>query len=264
MTTTLTAPGRTTTPRPGFAHAMAFEWIKIKSLRSTWWTLGACAALTIGLGMFSASMEDGKLGLTGTVQSLYGAFPLGSVAMCVLGVLAATSEYGTGTIRTTFTAVPDRIRLLNAKTLVVFALCLTAGTVISFTTYLAGTAMLPAGIAYPSLTDGSMLRGILGGGIYLGVLGVLALALGLVLRASAGGITAAVTVVFILPAIFPALGESAAVTLFKWWPTEAGQNVLLLTGSPDGLSPLTGLLYFTAVALACLASAAAWARQRDV
>lgn len=263
MNTTLTAPPRTAAPhRPGLAHAVAFEWIKIRSLRSTWWTLTACAALTVFLGMVSAESDDGMHGSPGTVPSFYGPFPLGAVAMCVLGVLAATAEYGTGTIRTTFTAVPGRIRLLSAKALTVFGLCLAAGTVISFTTYLVGTAALPAGVAYPSLTDGAMLRVVLGGGVYLGIMGVFALVFGLVLRASAGGVAAVFIVGFVLPAIFPILND-VGLFLDKWWPTQAGLAVTQLTADSSHLSPVTGLLYFAAVTLACFAGATARVRRRD-
>lgn len=265
MSISRTVSQRTAAPhRPGLADAVAFEWIKIRSLRSTWWTLAACAVLTVGLGTVSAGMDKGVNIPDETVPSFYDPFPFGAVAMCVLGVLAATAEYGTGTIRTTFTAVPDRNRLLRAKALVVFGLCLAAGTVISLTTYLAGTAVLPAAVTYPSLSDAAMLRVVLGGGVYLGIMGVFALVLGLVLRASAGGVAAVFVVGFVLPMFFPVLGEDIGLFLYKWWPSQAGLTVLNLTAIPKYLSPVTGMLYFAAVTLACFIGASARIRRRDV
>lgn len=182
-----------------FLDAVAFEWIKVSTVRSTWWTLFAAAFITISIGAFAGSGADPGSEVDFVLREIYVGLPIGQLAICLFGALAATSEYGTGSIRSTFTAVPKRPRLLAAKALVVFAVSLVTGLLISFATYTAGTLSLGAAVARPELSDGAVLRAVVGGGCYLGVLGVFALIVGLVLRASAGAITACVGLTFILP-----------------------------------------------------------------
>src|SRR5215468_4328018 len=117
---------------------------------------------------------------------MMGGVLFGQVAMCACGAMAATGEYATVTIATTFTAVPGRTRLLCAKALVVWVVATVAGVLTSLAAFFTGTAALPAGIAYPSIASATVLRAVVGLGVYLGILAVFALALGLILRSSAG------------------------------------------------------------------------------
>lgn len=269
MATTTTPPASaaprshaTTDRRHRFVHAVAFEWIKVRTIRSTWWTLFAAAFITVGVAVLAGGHAHRGESAAGVLGEIYVGLPLGQLAICLFGVLAATSEYGTGSIRSTFTAVPHRPRLLAAKALVVFAVSLVTGLLISFATYGAGSLSLGTGVAHPALSDGAVLRAVIGAGCYLGVLGVLALALGLVLRASAGGITAAVSVTFILPIVFRMIGDIGR-PLLKWWPTEAGQQILRVLPSPDRLGPLPGLGYFAALTLVALVGATVMVNRRD-
>ncbi|MFI1303241.1 hypothetical protein [Streptomyces sioyaensis] len=267
---TTTTPAASATPRshgtaarrPRFVHAVTFEWIKVRSIRSTWWTLFAASFITVGVGVLGGGHAHSGESAAMVLREIFVGLPLGQVAICLFGVLAATSEYGTGSIRSTFTAVPHRPRLLAAKALVVFAVSLVTGLLISFATYTAGSLALGTHVAHPALSDGAVLRAVLGGGCYLGVLGVLALALGLVLRASAGGITTAVSVTFILPIVFRMMGDSGQ-PLLKWWPTEAGQQILLLIPSPENLAPLPGFGYFATLTLVALIGATVLVNRRD-
>ncbi|MFI9081613.1 ABC transporter permease [Streptomyces sioyaensis] len=269
MTTTTTPPASTTPRSHGtsarrtrFVDAAAFEWIKVRSIRSTWWTLFAASFITVGVGVLGGLHAHPADRAATVLREIFVGLPLGQVAVCLFGVLAATSEYGTGSIRSTFTAVPQRPRLLAAKALVVFAVSLVTGVLISFATYTAGSTALGAHVAHPALSDGAVLRAVVGGGCYLGVLGVFALALGLVLRASAGGITAAVSATFILPIMFRMMGASGR-SLLKWWPTEAGQQILLLVPSPENLAPLPGFGYFVTLTLVALIGATVLVDRRD-
>ncbi|WP_432146957.1 hypothetical protein [Streptomyces sp. bgisy084] len=243
-----------------FIDAIAFEWIKISTVRSTWWTLFAAAFITISIGAFAGNSAEGEV--DSVLREIFVGLPIGQLAICLFGALAATSEYGTGSIRSTFTAVPKRPRLLAAKALVVFAVSLVTGLLISFATYTAGTLSLGAAVAPPELSDGGVLRAVLGGGCYLGVLGVFALLVGLVLRASAGAITACVGLTFILPLMFHAL-SSLGDLLLKWWPTEAGQQVLHLVPTETRLTPLAGLGWFALCTLVALALVTSRVTRRD-
>jgi len=269
MGTTTTPPASTPTrghgtaaKRARFVHAVAFEWIKIRSIRSTWWTLFAASLITVGAGMLGGGQANPGASTTTVLRGIFAGLPLGQVAVCLFGVLAATSEYGTGSIRSTFTAVPQRPRLLAAKAMVVFAVSLVTGLLISFATYTVGSLALGAHVAHPALSEGAVLRAVVGGGCYLGVLGVFALVLGLVLRASAGGITTAVSVTLILPIVFSVMGSSGKL-LLTWWPTQAGQQIFRVTPSPDDLAPLPGFGYFTALTLVALIGAMALVNRRD-
>ncbi|MEU8824600.1 ABC transporter permease [Streptomyces sp. NPDC048636] len=248
--------------RPRFVDAVAFEWIKARSIRSTWWTLAAAACITVGIGVLGGHQARPSDDTGNVMGNILVGISLGQVAVCLFGVLTATSEYGTGSIRSTFTAVPDRLRLLAAKALVVLTVSLVAGMAIVFATFAAGTLALEPGVEVPSLSDGAVLRALVGGGCYLALLGVFALALGLVLRASAGGITAAVSITFILPTVFQMLGRNGE-PLRKWWPTDAGQQILRVTPSSTDLAPVPGLGYFVAATVVAFVFAMALTRRRD-
>ncbi|MFE9934319.1 hypothetical protein [Streptomyces sp. NPDC005533] len=103
--------------RPHRAHAVASEWIKLVSIRSTLWTLGSFVLAVVGIGLLfvAQSSDEGYTMISFTMPALFGLIA-GQVAVTVLGVLAITSEHGTGLARTTFTAAPDRYRVLTPST----------------------------------------------------------------------------------------------------------------------------------------------------
>ncbi|WP_327353395.1 ABC transporter permease [Streptomyces sp. NBC_01304] len=189
------APGAYTSPIPvrrtHLGHALASEWTKIKSVRSTMWTLGVFLLLVVGIGLLIAvtvSSADGSL--VGTPLLSLGFFGLlvGSICIITLGVLTTSSEYGTGMIRTTMTACPSRGRVLMAKAIIFFA--------VSFVITLLSTGLVAVvqqaalsdmGAADPTTSE--WLRATLGVSLYIALLGLLALSIGALLRHSAGGIT---------------------------------------------------------------------------
>ncbi|MFF3748804.1 hypothetical protein [Streptomyces kronopolitis] len=245
-----------------FTGAVTFEWIKIRSIRSTWWAWLAAGFVTIGAGVLGAGNAAPGEPAGAVAGKILGGVMLGQIVVCLFGVLAATSEYGTGSIRSTFTALPHRPRLLVAKALVVLAVSTVLGTLILVSTLLAGSVMLAPGATVPSVADASVLRAVLGGGGYLGLLSVFSLTLGLVLRATAGGITAATSITFVLPSMMSLLGESGEV-LNKWWPTAAGAQILQLVPSPGDLAPLPGFAYFALITLIAFAGAVVLTQRRD-
>jgi ABC-2 type transport system permease protein len=248
--------------RTTFRDAVRFEWIKMRTVRASLWSLVAAAALMLGVGLIGANQVKPGVDPATVLGDLMSGVLFGQVAMCAFGAIAATGEYATGTMATTFTAVPDRTRLLAAKALVVWVVATMAGVLTSLATFFAGVAELPAGIAHPSIASGTVLRAVVGLGLYLGLLAVFALALGLVLRSSAGAITVATTITVAVPIALLTTG-SVGKRLDEWWPTEAGRQILNIGAAHGTLPPLTGLAYFTAVALAAAAVGVVLVNRRD-
>ncbi|MFF7653720.1 ABC transporter permease [Streptomyces sp. NPDC007983] len=201
------AVGTYTSPIPiqrtHLGNALASEWTKIKSVRSTIWTLSVMAALVVGIGFLtSASTNDSDYtSAPTTLPGFFGAL-LGQLCIVTLGVLVISSEYGTGMIRTTFTASPARARVLTAKALVFFAL-----SFVTTTLSLALVAFISSGMhSGPGVMDPNndqLIGATLGVGLYVSLLGLLSLAVGSMLRHSAGAITTMLGVV-LLPSILPA------------------------------------------------------------
>ncbi|GGN47771.1 ABC transporter [Streptomyces kronopolitis] len=245
-------------------HALASEWTKIRSLRSTIWTLGVMVSLTVGIGLLatlaagSTRVMDPLLGV-GFVGVL-----LGSLCVITLGVLSISSEYGTGMIRTTLTACPSRARVLTAKAVVFFALALVLTTIATTVVALLDTALLRG----PAPTTDQWLRATLGAGLYVALLGLLALAVGALLRHSAGAISTMMGVV-LLPMLLALFlqGESVKdlqrVLIEYSVPSALAQlyDIPFLTTGPSGWTPLLILAGVTAVVLGGAYAAVA---QRDV
>lgn len=248
--------------RTTFLDAVRFEWIKMRTVRASLGSLLAAAALMLGIGLIGANQVKAGADAATALQDLMSGLLFGQVAMCAFGAMAATGEYATGTMATTFTAVPDRTRLLAAKALVVWLVATVAGVLISVAAFFTGTAALPAGVAHPSLASASVARAVLGLGVYLGLLAVFALAIGLLLRSSAGAITVATTITVAVPIALLSTG-SLGRRLDEWWPTEAGRQIVNIGPTHGTPPPLVGPAYFTAVALVALIAAAALVNRRD-
>jgi ABC-type transport system involved in multi-copper enzyme maturation permease subunit len=177
--------------RTHLGHAIASEWTKIRSVRSTMWTLGVFVLLVIGIGLAAAALvaaNSAEGSLTGQNPLSFGLFGLllGSMCIITLGVLTTASEYGTGMIRTTMTACPSRGRVLAAKSIVFFSVAFVVTLASALLVALADVAMLE-GAKEP--TGGEWLKGTIGISFYIALLGLLALVVGSVIRHSAGAIT---------------------------------------------------------------------------
>ncbi|MEU7238970.1 ABC transporter permease [Streptomyces sparsogenes] len=189
--------------RTHLGHAIASEWTKIKSVRSTIWTLSVMVALVVGIGLLVAGgTNDSDYSDTPTtIPGLFGTL-LGQLCIVTLGVLVVSSEYGTGMIRTTFTASPQRSRVLTAKALVFFAVSFVTTTIaLALVAWMSSGMHSGPGVQEP--TSKQMMGATLGAGLYVSLLGLLSLAVGSMLRHSAGAITTMLGVV-LLPAILPA------------------------------------------------------------
>jgi len=181
-----TAPVRPEPPRSRLSHALASEWTKIRSVQSTLWTLASMFALILGIGLLADLYERGQTPGQPYLDNGLGGFIVGQIPVVTLGVLAVSSEYGTGMIRTTLTAYPRRASLLTAKALVFFGLAFVLGTLATGLQVLGGMVLLSGQGTDP--TGGQILLAVLGGGLYLALIGLFALSVGTLLRHSAGAL----------------------------------------------------------------------------
>lgn len=203
------------------------EWIKLRSLRSTWYTV-ACL-FVLGLGITGLSMSGaGKVYWEGTDadraawdptgQSLK-TFIVAQLIVGVLGILVVTSEFATGLMQTTLAATPRRNRLLSAKAVVATVVAALAGQVLMFLAFFIGQALLAGqNVPYAHLGDTGVLKAVVGGGLYLSAIASLAVGLGAILRATAGALATLVGIVFLVPALaglFPDWMQG----IFNFWPT---------------------------------------------
>lgn len=255
------------------ANVLRSEWIKLRSVRSTYWTLLAAAVGMVGLGaLFTATYvahHDSmnpieRLRFNPTSQSL-GGFFLAQLAIGVLGVLVMSSEYTTGLIRATFGAVPQRRLVLAAKAAVFAAATAAVGIAASFAAFFAGQAILSSKGLEAHIGDPGVIRSVIGAGLYLAVVGLLGLGLGALIRRTAGGIAALVGMVLIVPGIVTALPSSWQSTIDPYLPSYAGEAIMGPSRmAPDNLlAPWTGFALFCGYAAALGLVAATALRRRD-
>ncbi|MER5631966.1 ABC transporter permease subunit [Streptomyces nitrosporeus] len=241
---------------PGFGDALASEWTKIRSVRSTVWTLGVMVVLLLGVGLLAAvamNLSDAEFDGEPVLSLGFFGVLLGSICVITLGVLTITSEYGTGMIRTTLTACPSRGRILAAKSVVFFLLSFTITTVTTGVVGVLQTVILDGGTP----TAGDWLRSTVGVSAYVATLGLLSLALGAIVRHSAGAITVMIALV-LLPlvlAMFMFTPSLAGVqeALFEYSiPSQIGAlyEVSVTSSGPAGWEPLLIIAGVTAVAMA--------------
>lgn len=249
------------------------EWSKICSLRSTAYTLLATIALGVGLGLLftaagAAQYEDSsaadRLDFDPTATSIK-SYIIAQLAVGVLGVLVVTSEYATKMIMTSMVSVPRRSWLLGAKAAVFAAVALVVGQIVGFAAFFVGQPVLDARDAPSvSLGDPGVLRAVFGCGLYLAAIGLLGIALGTLLRATAGALAVLVSVTLLVPTLVTALPTSWETNVQKWWPTNAGSQIMAVHRDPDMFGPWAGYGMLCAWVALILAIAFAVFRTRDV
>ena len=206
MTTTVET--RVPSGRYGLAQAARMEWIKLRSLRSTWWTLAVTVAATVGIGVaVGLNSRDASVDLTN--NALGGVVP-GVLLTGVLGVLTMTNEYSSGTIRATLAAVPRRPLLLVAKAVVFGAVTLIVGQVASFIAFFAAAATVRHGIEAPTLGQPGTLRAVVLTGAAFCLIGLLGLGLGAIIRHSAAAVGVLVAGVYVVVQVVGIIVHSVA------------------------------------------------------
>jgi hypothetical protein len=267
-TATLTRAASQSRGRYGFRTVVRMEWLKLRSVRSTWWTLFVLAAGLIGLAILVmaherwATMSAVDRASFDPTNNSYWGLAIGQLAIGVLGVLTVTSEFSSGMIRATFAAAPRRPLVLAAKAAVVAAVTLVAGEVLAFAAFAIGQAVLKAPAPHATLGQPGVLRAVLMAGAYPALIALIGLGLGALLRHTAGAISALVGVLFVLPLILGQLGTSVQHAAEKFVPMLIADNSLTAVKPvPHALPPGLGLGLLVLYAAAVLA-VGAWALVR--
>jgi ABC-2 type transport system permease protein len=268
MSATVTAERPRTTVhhddvRLRFSGVLHSEWVKLRSLRSTIWSYLVLILLPIGIGVLLASLAntDGKT-LTGDVArnalvqySTSGA-TISVLVVAVIGALVVTGEYGTGMIRSTFAAVPRRWEALAAKGVVLAASVFVASAISVWATAFITMPIANANGVQASL-DGSVAMPLLGASVYLTLIGLLAFAVGIILRSTAGAIASVLGLMLVAPVIVQLI---QGFTNAKWLgtvnnvlPQNAGQPLMQFgtedtSGWHDGVLALGGWSGFAVLA----------------
>jgi hypothetical protein len=220
-------------------RALHAEWTKLRSVQSSGWLLLGVAALTVGLGglVMLGTKHDGcgsgdGCGVDVTRIALSGIY-VGQIMAVLFGVLAVTSEYTTGTIRTTLAAVPKRWATFVAKATVVAGAVLLTALLAVVGSLLMARAVLPGngfdlGQGYPPLTptDATTLRVAGGTVLYLGLLALLSVGVALAVRSTAAAITTVLALLFAFPILTTLVTERHwHERLTEWAPMSAGLAV---------------------------------------
>ena len=299
-TATATAP-RIDAPargRAGFSGAMRSEFTKIRSVRSTYWTLLALVGACVGIGaLFSwgqttrlSSLRSGltvggralthaqsaaliaqrvaQIKANAVSISLFGLL-IGQLIIVVLGALVITSEYSTGMIRTSLASMPRRGTVFAAKGVVFGLVALVVGLVTTFLAFFIGQAILSTQNVGVSLSAPNALRSVIGGGLFLAVTGLLSFGLGAVLRHTAGAISSGIGLMFVLMILTnflpsPPSGWLGQADIDKWIPFYAGAHIwqTQLVGV-NPFSPWVGFAVFCGYAAVAIIGGLAMFLRRD-
>jgi ABC-2 type transport system permease protein len=262
---TKTLPAR----RYSMRGLLASEWTKLRSVRSTMWTIGATVVLGVGLSAIATAETRahwghgaGGPGFDATQTSLIGV-AFAQLVIGILGVLVMSSEFGTGTIRATFAAAPRRPQVLAAKAIVFGAAAFVVSEVTAFLSYFIGQALLTAPAVHTTLASGTAFRQVFGAGLYLTVIGLLALGLATMIRHTAGALAAIVGVVLVLPLIVQALPSSLSNSLQPFVPLKIGNAITSATPIQHAFSPWVGFALLCVYAAAALVIGGALLVKRD-
>ena len=274
--TTAPAPRRVPVHPSTFPRLVAAEWIKFRSLQSSWWTLmvGMLVIPAFAVSRMASLAQvpelAGKPGMVGAVYVTSGV-ALTQLAFCTLGVLTIAGEYGSGQIRSTFAAAPVRIPALAAKLTVTLAAVVLASLV--------GVALAWAGSAFwfdvtglsIDLSRGQDARIMLGVPLYLAAATALAFGIGTIVRSSAGGIVIVLGLLLVVENVLALVPWAPLQTLGAYLPASAGSRLLLAedagsvitASSSPTLSPWAGYGVMLAWVVAVLAVAGGLVRRRD-
>jgi ABC-2 type transport system permease protein len=259
--------GQTATRTPGFGAALRAEWVKLTSVRSTWWTVAALVVLGAGLTTVMCWGNADWLASPEADESpgsfITWGMLIAQVTAVVLGALVVTTEYATGMVRTSFAAVPRRGTVLAAKAVTVAALLFVVGTATALLGYLGGNYFLEReGIGL--VLEGDVLRAMYGSGLYLAGLGLLAVAAGFLLRHTAAVITIVIALVFVVGNMVVLVPGDVGLWLERLMPGNAGSSIAApVPFNPNLLDAWAGFGVFTAEVAVLLVAAWVVVRRRD-
>lgn len=189
------APSTVGTGRQTLLHSLRSEWIKLRTLRSTWITAGIALFITAGFGA-AIVIGMNHMGRPDSWTQVVGGLQIGQIVVAVLGALAITGEYSSGQIRSSLAAVPRRGRLILAKATVLSLFSFVLGALSIITAWV--ISVLVIGDAAGSLADTEYLGFVWGSGLAYAGTALLSMGLGFLLRSTAGAITAVFSLLFVV------------------------------------------------------------------
>jgi ABC-2 type transport system permease protein len=260
----LTAPPPAT-GRAGLAGTIRSEYTKLRSVRSTYWTIAALVIVSVGFAVIAGfaiannlhNNPANKAGMDATQASLGAFFELGQLIIAVLGALTITSEYSTGMIRTSLTAMPRRGTVYAAKLLVFTSVTLVVSLITSFITFFVGQAAMsgsgvsaslfhsvtipanavqngsPDNVAFSGtivISPATVLTAIIGTALFVTVVALIAFGLGSIIRHTAGAITSAIGLMFVIPIIVQLLPDAWRWDIIRFFPDSAGRVLSVTVG----------------------------------
>ena len=259
--------------RPGplsdFGDVIRSEWTKLRTVRSTYWTAVVAALAVLGVAAGSCAEWASNLArhraelanLDPITTSLTGVY-LAQLAVGTLGVLVISSEYGSGMIKATFTAIPQRRTVLAAKAVTFTAATFVFGQLVSFAAFGVGQAILSTQHAGVSLGHPGALRATFGSGIYLCAVGLLGFGVGAAIRHTAGAMAALFGLLFLPTALADLLPPSLHYVI-EYMPANAGSQIFTAHYQPPALTPWGGFGVFCLYVLAALIAAVVLTDRRD-
>lgn len=210
-----------------FADLVRAELIKFRATKSTYFSVLGMAVIAIGVGALVAQTDDAHWpnmlpahrAAVDPIDVTFRGFPVAQLVIGALAVMMISSEYSCGLIRTTFAAAPQRRAVLGAKTVVIGAAALVTGEITSFAAFfLAQRLLLSTGKAL-SISDPGTLPEVASAGMYMAVVALIGLALGVLVRHTAGGISALFLLVFVAPDVVQGLPEPWSDRIGEWLPS---------------------------------------------
>jgi ABC-type transport system involved in multi-copper enzyme maturation permease subunit len=249
---------------------VAAEWIKLRSLRSTYWVLLAATVIATGIGLLVCNADAGqwprmtpgqRAGFDPMADSFIG-FAVAQLLFAAIGVLTVTGEYSSGLIRTTFAAVPARRAVLAAKAAVVCLVTTAIGLGAALISFAAGQAILSGQHIGISLGHPGAARAVIATGVFLGSVTLIGLGLGVVIRNAAGALSVIVVVLFLAPSFLHG-GSHWAADIGNALPGNAIRRLVSLHPWPGAPSITESVLVMIAYPVIALAAAALVIRRRD-
>lgn len=267
--TAATTPGANKPRTQTLGDVIASEWIKVTTVRSTWWSLIAALVLTVAFGALlswgvASAWDPQEMGGIDALSTSLAGMLFGELALVVFGVLFITAEYSSGGIRATLVSVPRRWRVVVAKAIVVAGVTVVVSLVIVFVSFFVGQALLATEDLNVGLGDPNVLRALVGSALYLTAAALFGLGIGLVVRSSGGGITAAIAGLIIVPSLTGLLPGQWGENIGKFVTSNAGRQITLVDPGVNGLSPWVGYAVFVGWAAALLVLGTVLLRRRDV
>jgi ABC-2 type transport system permease protein len=263
------------TGRAGLAGAIRSEFTKLRSVRSTYWTIAALFVVSVGFAAIAGAAITSNLhgnpqneaGLDATQATLGGFFELGQLVIAVLGAMVITSEYSTGMIRTSLTAMPRRGVIYAAKLIVFGTVTLIVSLVTSFIAFFVGQALVPSSVraslfhsitipanatmspppggpgsgqppvvtfsGHDVISPGTVLTAIIGCALLVTAVALIAFGLGAIIRHTAGAITSAIGLMFVLPIIIQLLPNTWRWDIMRFFPDAAGRVLSVTVGTTN-------------------------------